>query len=293
MNSAQPVAAPSFAGHKSNPPAANQPVIIVLDTGWNERVNPGEVSVDELIAGQPCDADVADDGTVAYRELGAQAGHGTFIVELLCRLAPEATLVPHRVLNCDGLCDEPDLIDAIEHVVEYAKRHNPTPVILSLSLSSYFEDDEITPLLEAALAALDAQNVVVVAAAGNDGSCRPAFPAAAPGVVGVGAVGRGEIPGWTNWGKWVRACAPGVDIVSRFFTGQFAVDDDMGIERKTRYNGWAQWSGTSFAAPFVAAVLARIVKRTGAADARAAVAAIIDDESLATIPGLGTVVNGG
>ena len=62
------------------------------------------------------------------------------------------------------------------------------------------------------------------------------------------AVGGLDVTGraaFSNFGPWVDACAPAVDVVSTFFT------DFPG------YNGWAAWSGTSFAAPKVAGVIAR------------------------------------
>jgi subtilisin family serine protease len=306
MNSALPAQAPAFAGYVSAPeniPAGQvpDPVVIVLDTGWRARPGGAGVTVRPLVLG----GQIADDepqpadGVATNRQLGAQAGHGTFISELICRLAPTATIVPHRVLNSDGLCDETELVDALGLVFDFAVANPDTPIILNLSLSSYLENDEITLLLDGALLALEARpNIVVVAAAGNAGSSRRAFPAAVDGVIGVGALGRDGVPAWTNWGPWVRACAPGVDVVSRFFNETFVVEDVAGVEHRTRYQGWTKWSGTSFAAPFVAAALARHVSRSRAAGEtaagllNAAVAELIDSLELATLPGLGTVVNG-
>ena len=48
---------------------------------------------------------------------------------------------------------------------------------------------ELPQLLAGAIADIQAKGVVVVASAGNDGTCEPMFPAALPGVVSVGAVG--------------------------------------------------------------------------------------------------------
>ena len=44
-------------------------------------------------------------------------------------------------------------------------------------------------LLAAAVAGAQARGYVVVASAGNDGTCRPTIPASLPDVVSVGAVG--------------------------------------------------------------------------------------------------------
>ena len=99
------------------------------------------------------------------------------------------------------------------------------------------------------------RHAVVVASAGNDGTVRPYYPAAMPGVVGVGALDQARRAGFSNFGPWVDACASGVDVVSTFFTD---FDDSApGRGLVNRYRGWASWSGTSFAAPRVAAAIAQ------------------------------------
>ena len=60
-------------------------------------------------------------------------------------------------------------------------------------------------------------DVLGVAAAGNQGTCRPFFPAALPEVIGVGAVSAAGRTWFSNFGGWVDACAPGVDVISTFF----------------------------------------------------------------------------
>ena len=58
----------------------------------------------------------------------------------------------------------------------------------------------------------------------------------------------------------------------------------------TRYEGWASWCGTSFAAPIVVAAIAREVMLTGIEPADAA-ERVVDDPRLFRLPNLGTVVN--
>jgi len=132
------------------------------------------------------------------------------------------------------------------------------------------------------IAVIQAQGTVVVASAGNDASCRPSWPAALPGVVSVGALSPWGVAPFTNYGSWVRACAPGVGVISRFFTGGGVVKD-YGA-------GWAAWSGTSFAAPIVAGVLAHSVNVDGISPQQA-VARHVDEPHLFRLAGLGTVVN--
>jgi subtilisin family serine protease len=132
--------------------------------------------------------------------------------------------------------------------------------------------------------------VVVVASAGNDGTCEPMFPAALPGVVSVGAVGPDGPAFFSNYGPWVRACAPGVDLVSTFF--RFAGADVAAGSGPDpdNFDGWAIWSGTSFSGPVVAGALARTMMAEGCTG-QEAVERVVDNPWLLRLPGLGTVVN--
>jgi len=83
-------------------------------------------------------------------------------------------------------------------------------------------------------------------------------------VVSVGAVGPSGRAWFSNYGGWVDACAPGIDVVSTYFTSH---KESAAPGRK--FEGWATWSGTSFAAPKVAAAIAQdmYLRKTSAADA--------------------------
>ena len=73
-------------------------------------------------------------------------------------------------------------------------------------------------------------------------------------MVGVGALAADGKAWFTNFGGWVDACAPGVDVVSTFFND---FDEILGGVVTRQYREWARWSGTSFSAPKVAAAIAR------------------------------------
>jgi subtilisin family serine protease len=149
---------------------------------------------------------------------------------------------------------------------------------------------EQTPNLSAAVLRAQQQGVVVVASAGNDGTCRPSYLAAIPGVVSVGAIGP-DGPAWfSNYGSWVRACAPGVSVVSSFFKAFDGSEVPSGGRDIDKFASWATWSGTSFSAPAVIGALAREMRLRGCTQAEA-VEYIIDAPWLGRIPGLGTVVN--
>lgn len=93
-----------------------------------------------------------------------------------------------------------------------------------------------------------AQNkgLVIVAAAGNDRSGAPIYPAASPSTIAVTAVDAGgRLYGRANYGKHIEFAAPGVDLYVAWG------------------NGGSYRSGTSFAAPVVTALLARQASRGG------------------------------
>jgi len=99
------------------------------------------------------------------------------------------------------------------------------------------------PLLQAAVRTLQAKGILIVAAVGNDGpAAPPQYPASYPGVIAVTGVDAKGKP-LLEAGKplHVDFAAPGADIAGAVPGG-----------------GWERLRGTSFAAPFVAASLARL-----------------------------------
>jgi subtilisin family serine protease len=150
--------------------------------------------------------------------------------------------------------------------------------VLNLSLGGYTVDNRPLPCAcDVLTAALDANpDLVVVASAGNDGHNRPVWPAAMKPVVGVGAVGTdGARWSLSNFGEWVDAWSAGEDLPSTFLswpsgrsprTGALAPGPrpgDAEEDCKVRFEGWASWTGTSFAAARVSGAIAAELKRDG------------------------------
>lgn len=101
-----------------------------------------------------------------------------------------------------------------------------------------------SPALGVALAAGARRGVVMVGASGNDGLAQVAYPAEAPEVIAVTAVDAARRRyRLANTGGAVEISAPGVDIYL------------------AHAEGGGYGSGTSFAAPVVAALLAREIAR--------------------------------
>ncbi|WP_147459886.1 S8 family peptidase [Actinokineospora cianjurensis] len=172
-----------------------------------------------------------------------QAGHGTFVAGVLLGHAPGVTIRQYPVLSAHGLTDDRTVAATLRRARYLAAARGERIDVLLISAGCHTADDRCPPVLAEELAFWP----TVVAAAGNSSTTRPFWPAALPSVTAVAATGPdGSIAPFSNCGEWVDRTAPGVDIVSAHVR---LVDGE-------RVYGAAKWSGTSFAAPRVAAELA-------------------------------------
>jgi subtilisin family serine protease len=253
-------------------PAATAPAVAVVDTGvWQDSPLP-KGRYEAEAHDYESDVDVDNDGLI-----DGDVGHANFIAGVILRRTANARVRIVRVLDTFGVCTEAELIAALHRVGD-------EPVI-NLSLGGFTLDDQPPLALRDALhGLLDGRDRVVVAAAGNDGQHGAAFwPAAfaAAGepwsdqVVAVAAHDGTDVCPWSNRGDWVTLAAPGADVTSTY------------IHHEVFHSGWAQWSGTSFATPYVVAAVAEELAATGSArGAVASVRAAAAAHSYAGYPGL-------
>ena len=149
--------------------------------------------------------------------------------------------------------------------------------VVSLSLGYFSEsaaDLTYTSGLRHVIDELLDLGVMVVAAAGNYTTKRRYYPAAFAGaprrpgslpLVSVGALNpNGSPAAFSDGGSWVHAWAGGAAVVSTLPTdlngpASAPVQDGsvQGLDPDDYRGGFATWSGTSFAAPTMAAHLAR------------------------------------
>lgn len=166
---------------------------------------------------------VDDDGDGFVDEA---AGHGTHVAGIVHLIAPEARLMPLRVLDSDGQGN----IFIVSEAILYAVAHGADVVNLSLGTA------QPSTLLQDVVAEAAARGVVVVGAAGNLNADVPQFPAAAACALAVTAVNPGLVKStYASYGRWVDLAAPGDRIYSTYPD-----------------SGFAWWKGTSMAAAFVA-----------------------------------------
>ncbi len=168
------------------------------------------------------------------------AGHGCNVAGVIAAVtnngigmagtAPNVRIMPLRVLDNSGLGSYSDVAAAIVYAVDNGAQ------ILNLSLSG----PQLSQTLATAVQYALSRNVTVIAAAGNYGTSQIYYPAGIPGVIAVGSIDPNlQRSSFSNFGAHVRIFAPGRDILATTMT-----------------NDYAPVTGTSFAAPMVAGLMA-------------------------------------
>lgn len=255
--------------------------VAVLDTGiadhpWFDRRHETSGAHDA--------EDPPKEGTVLPRLVG----HGTFVAGVVLQHAPGARILARRVVSevVHGShhrdpVPERDTDDLTVAIALTALRGHDVDVV-NLSIGAPADDDpgrhedDAHPqpvYTERAIERLRSEDgTVVVVAAGNDAESRKLLPQASKHVVAVGALDReGNRACFSNRGDWVDVWALGVDVRSTFFGWSKSWRGDLdpepllpegctgelaGPTEDQEFRGWAAWSGTSFAAPCVAGVVA-------------------------------------
>lgn len=236
--------------------------LAVLDTGLPRPV-PG-LAATALVADDGSDVDLLDEDGDTH--LDTEAGHGAFILGLTQRVVPGIPTEQRKVLDSMGFGDD------LTVCLGLAEASAP---VINLSLGGYTSSNRRPRALQHALRSLG-HHRVIVAAAGNNASDRPFWPAAFREVVAVAAYDSRteEAAEFSNFGDWVDVSAPGVGLRSCFVDG---TRENVGGE--VTFDGWATWSGTSFAAPLVAAELARRIAASPSASPQQ-----VRDDFLAELP---------
>jgi hypothetical protein len=257
----EPASASPFSEAGYGKPAKGAPEIAVLDTGYDTQIEILHPGLEPRVAFQP---GTQENPLTPSGYLAQEAGHGTFIDGIIMQLAPQVGIRQVQLLSPAGVTDDGCLALAIRALA------NSVPVI-NLSLGGYTMQDVAPTASGAAIAALT-DNVVAVAAAGNNSSPEPFWPAAFGSVVSVGALdttrGAPQVAGFSNYGTWVDVYAPGVNVYSTYLDAGWLLPNDTPPARQI--DGWATWSGTSFAAPQVAAAIANTLLQSGGTARQAA-----------------------
>ncbi|MDQ6600377.1 S8 family serine peptidase [Bacillus salipaludis] len=149
-------------------------------------------------------------------------------------IAPNVKIMPINVFNGDEASDY-----AVALGIKYAVDHHADVINMSLG-SPYYSS-----LLDYYTNYAKSKGVILVAAAGNDGTFTKTYPAAFKAVVGVGATNSFDHRAiYSNKGSFIDFTAPGSNIYSSINGGSYAY-----------------LSGTSMAAPVVSGVAALVLSK--------------------------------
>jgi subtilisin family serine protease len=210
-------------------------VIAVLDTGIytaHEQFD-GHLQLPSLDV-------IDDDDDPSEGGPGLSWGHGTHVAGIIAAMAPNAKILPIRVLDENGRGNT----FLLAYAIEWAS-HQPGVKVINLSLGTQFN----SRILQDVIQKVVEQGIIVVAAAGNSNSSQVQYPAGYQDVVGVTAVGADSAKAsFANFGaEWVDVAAPGVGIMSTM------INEDG--------PGYATWSGTSMATAFVSGAAALLSQK--------------------------------
>ena len=220
--------------------------IAVLDSGF-------QASHPDLAGKVVGTWDVVARNTDVTEAAGALApGHGTAVASVAAaasnNLKGIAGAAPSAKLLLVGVGDS--LGDIYEDTsaagIVWAADHGADVINMSYGAQT----DDITFAEVRAIEHALRKGVMIVASAGNDPSSSTVFPAAADGIVAVGATtttGTAQTS-WSAYGSWVDLGAPGVGVPVAL---PLANDLYDGIK-----DGYTKLDGTSFSAPLVAGQLA-------------------------------------
>ncbi|SMC00015.1 thermitase [Thermanaeromonas toyohensis ToBE] len=218
--------------------------IAILDTGIDQD--------HEDLAGQV----VANVNFSNSRTVDDRFGHGTHVAGIASAVTNNALGVAglgYRTVlfNVKVLGDEGQgFYSWVARGILWAAENGAKVINLSLG------GTRPSKVLERAVDFAWSKGVIIVAAAGNDNTSSPFYPAAYPKCMAVAATDQEDTRAFfSNYGSWVDIAAPGVDIFST------TPNHDNYIHQYGIALGYDYLSGTSMASPHVAGTAALVWAR--------------------------------
>ena len=249
-------------------PPKREITVAVIDTGfstqprsdrWLDGITPAAADIDPLYEVKPAKED-------GLGEFDYCAGHGTFVSGVVRQVAPAATVLVRRAIGQDGIGFDVDVAIAMLQAFDAGAD------IINLSLGTEMPHDQppvatmvALEIIGERLAADPERDVVVVAAAGNNASSRPVFPAAFSGmpqlrvpVVAVAGLSVDLEPAdFSSRGFWITCSTTAECVLAPFVRGRETKEIDRHApDVFTGEDPWAVWSGTSFATPQISGAIA-------------------------------------
>jgi subtilisin family serine protease len=228
-----PVLLPGYDFTRNQPGASEW-----LDVPQLQNGIPGDDSQDQgPVFVQQSSAAILDQSSAAILDGGPYSafGHGTMTTGLVHLVAPKAKILPLKAFTSNGTGYLSNIVAALY----YAVQHQANVVNMSFDVSAP------SAALNQAVSYANQKGVVLVAAAGNESTSAPVYPAALNGkVMGIASTSdwdtRSTFSNYGNTDVWIAA--PGEYVISTFPGGTYA-----------------SASGTSFSSPLVAGTAALLL----------------------------------
>jgi hypothetical protein len=274
------------------PPAATSGgeglLIGICDTGLLQNLDFGQVSWLAGVDGDPDPLGPVLPG--GARDIPKYTGHGTFVSGVARCEAPGAAVHVTRLFTKYGGEFEHVIAQRLTEIAGGQLTAGRTPDIVNLSAGGYTRKNR--PPLSITLFYQRHPGFTLTAAAGNDATDRPFWPAAFPQAIAVGALGADQQHrAWfSNFGDWVDVYAPGDALVNAFATGVYTYQEPPRRPARQAFHGMARWSGTSFSAPLVAGLIAAWMSANAGVPAAAAAATLLGQAAADPVSGVGPVL---
>jgi subtilisin family serine protease len=186
--------------------------------------------VEQPVLVQQSSAAILDQSSAAILDGGPYSafGHGTMTTGLVHLVAPRAKILPLKAFTSNGSGYVSNIVAALY----YAVAHQANVVNMSFDVATS------SPALNQAIAYANQKGLILVAAAGNESTSSPVYPAALnTSVMGIASTSDADqLSSFSNFGStdvWISA--PGEYVMSTYPGGTYA-----------------SASGTSFSSPLVA-----------------------------------------
>ncbi|MBD3227940.1 MAG: S8 family serine peptidase [Candidatus Lokiarchaeota archaeon] len=245
--------------------------MIQADVAYANNIRGENITIGIIDSGvQTTHSDLDDNYLGGYDFINLDAnpddenGHGTHVTGIICAennsigirgVAPQAKFYSYKVLDVNGSGTNFNLAKAIKRAI------NDDVDVITMSLGGF-----PSSIVEAAIEDAYSNNIIQVAAAGNDDSSDQVYPAAYPEVFAIGAVDSNkDITSYSNFGNWIDFVGPG---------GEPPYQRNLILSTYYESN-YVYLAGTSMACPFISGLIALMMNNLSRSSNGTSIASII------------------